>query len=301
MRRTRSRGVWPVLTSIAVWAAGVGAWKAFAEPRFPPNLDHIAWTRGVYQPVPKGFSPIYRIGTIRSGGLVVAGDSRVQSGIDPEILDDAGLGPTALLTGPSGQLRDLLRIVRDAPARRLVLALSPLSVAAFQNLRRQIKILEEPWTRAKVDDWLDTWLGDQQRRLVDTLSPARWSRSWLPPFDPEEQVEGYSTRLPKIPDAQRLKRLADAKVLLRALSKGGWTIACVRIPTNPGVRAAEDAAWPPERFVEFCDDLGIPYLDLGRDAPDILSVDGSHLLAREGRAVTREIAQWLSGLPGFAR
>lgn len=291
-----TRGTLPILWTAALFAAGIALWKAAVEPALPPDARTLQWTRGRFVDVPRAYSPIYRVGDIGPESLVVAGDSRVQSGVSREILDDAGLGPTALLTGPSGQLRDLLRIARDTPARRLVLALSVLSIEGEpdRGFRRQLRRLREPLDRAGVDAALDSWLGDQRRRLITPIMTDSWRTAWFGTPDPLAQVEGYRARLQLVSDDARVKRLRQARGLLRALLDEGWTVVCVRLPTNPELRTVEDEAFAPDRFVEFCAELGIEYHDLGADAAGYSSRDGSHLLPSEGRRFSRELAARLA-------
>ena len=78
--------------------------------------------------------------------------------------------------------------------------------------------------------------------------------------------------------------------LTRALVGEGWTVVCVRLPTNPDLRAVEDDAFAPSRFTEFCAGLGVEYHDLGAGAEGYSSRDGSHLLPDEGRRFSRELA-----------
>lgn len=291
-----SRGPVPILWSAALVAAGLATWKTAVEPALPPDVQTLQWTRGTFVDVPRAYSPIYRVGEIGPESLVVAGDSRVQSGVSREILDDAGLGPTALLTGPSGQLRDVLRIAREAPARRLVLALSVLSIEGEPDpgFRRQLRRLREPPDRGDVDAALDTWLGDQRRRWITPIATDSWRSSWFGTPDPLAQIEAYRERLRLVSDEARARRLDQAARLLRELVGSGWTVVAVRLPTHPELRTVEDEVFAPDRFVEFCANLGIEYHDLGVNATGYSSRDGSHLLPSEGRRFSHELAKRLA-------
>lgn len=290
-----------MLVTTLVYVLGMLVWKTNLEPRLPAGKGALQWTRGTFLDLDGAYSPLYQVGQVHADTLVVVGDSRVQSGISREILTEAGLGPVALITGPSAQARDLLRAVEDLPARRLILSISPRSVfhPGKGEFQEQLRRLRAPRTTASIDTELNTWLADQRRRVLDTLSPP--SRTgWYPPLNPVRAVADYRKSLKRTPKGLWNKHLARVQSTLRDLQGAGWQIACIRIPTNPATMSVEDRYFPSDRFRTLCEALGVPYLEYGIQGDRYQSNDGSHLRKDEAQRFTAQLADELRGLDGWS-
>lgn len=144
-------------------------------------------------------------------------------------------------------------------------------------------------------DTIDATLGhrvDRWRTLVtQPIEPVEWGQAWfaLPtPRASDAVYRRYSAPEKAAERALEAERLVSRLVELR---ERGWRIACVRLPSDPGLREIEDASGTGALVSGIAEGLGLPLLDFGA-WPDAAG-DGSHLHWRAADRATRELARWL--------
>jgi hypothetical protein len=281
------RGARPVVVTAAAWLRQVVQVDGpSGTVKFDPAPRRLV-------DVPGADAPLYLDGPDRADALLVVGDSRASSNLSLRVLSrETGL-PAAVLWNGFAQFDLLLRGVRQLAPRRLLVSLTPVALYA-PPMRRMRTLLEReraktPMQRIdeRLDDDLDAWRG-ALLRPVDLSLYRTWTA--LEGIEPERQVGMYADLLAVDQDA-RAARWEELRAGLAALQADGWSVACVRLPTQPALECIEDERYDPARWRVLCADLGAPLLDLS--GGDWRTSDGSHLLGKDAEEVTLRVAAWL--------
>lgn len=288
------RGVAPVLLALAVCGSLLAAWMLAVQPRLPEPLRRADLRPGELRWFESETVVAYLRGEPSPASVLFLGDSRVHHALDDGALDDAGLGACLLWIG-GAQLGDLSSAARELEPKRLVVALSALSLhregdrAAELALARRLE--DRPLT-ARIDRALDDAASDLRARWIRVLDPKPWMDSWFERASPRATDARERRDLRPETRARRAERLEELAAALATLLAEGRSIACVRLPISPSLRAVEEEAFPGTAFAELCERLGIPYLD--RSEAKYETTDGSHLTAASARRFSADLAQDLA-------
>ncbi|MEZ6016045.1 MAG: hypothetical protein R3F49_13075 [Planctomycetota bacterium] len=280
----------PLVVGAALVALGLGAWRALIAPRLPERLTNVQDVVATFVDVPDADTALYLYGAPRAGGVLFVGDSRVSEGLLSSALAAHGLADAAILMGPMGQLRDLLKAARTLPMRRIVVGLSPVSVYAPPTPNLVASLAGER-TRRRTDR-IDGDLGGAfrlwKRELARPIDTRHWNTGWFERATSAASLAWYTELLgPETRDA-RSARLTALENELRALINDGWDVTCLRTPVGPALRDIEEDALPAARFTELCARLGVPFLDEWR--ADYATSDGSHLTPAEAARFSAALA-----------
>lgn len=179
------------------------------------------------------------------------------------------------------------------------------------------KGISEPVAKAALDWWIETHRAARAQhlrseRLVDTdgidatlghrvdrwralvtqpIEPAEWGSAWFAPATPRASDASYRALTAPARAAERSDEAVRLGRRLAELRGRGWRIACVRLPSDPGLRAIEDSSGTGALVSGIAEGLELPLLDFGA-WPDAAG-DGSHLHWRAADRATRELARWL--------
>jgi hypothetical protein len=293
------RGGGPLLLGGALYALLLAGWMSISD-RLPPALKDLQWRVGRFVDVEDADTPLYSYGRVRPGGLLLAGDSRITAACSLEVLTEAGIDDAWLVMGPSGQLKDVLAAARAWPTKRMVLALSPLSIYGPPQVGPRIVLAEERggWTTHKIDDALSEWLNSHRKRWLRRIHPGMWDDAWFGSRQPAGSVPFYRGLMRGQENRRaRRARLAELETGLAALRDEGWRIVCVRLPVSEPVREVEAAGMQPDLIAAAVARLGLPFLDYYE--ADFETGDGSHLYPAEGRRMSARLARDLAAIPGF--
>jgi len=293
-RPPRVRSLSPLGTAAATFAVLLAAWLALIEPRLPPPLRRRPHPPGELGWYAGGRAPFYLKGEVSAEGWLALGDSRVHHDLDEERLAKLGVEPLAVLWVGGAQLEDLLEAARELPPRRLLVALSPLSVhragADAEKEREQaLAVLDRPWS-LRVDDAIDERFERLRSSLVSWIDPRSFAYAWLDAPSPGATDARQARALAEPTRADRAEALRAIARALRELRVSGREIVCVRLPISPSLRAVEDQAFDPALFERMCAEVGAPYHDLGSSEP---TIDGSHLTAEAARHLATRLAAFL--------
>lgn len=296
VRRSRALRSWrPLAVGALVAVVLVAAWRGILQPRFPEANHRQIHEAGPLHWFDGDRIPAYLTGPeVTPDTWLVLGDSRVFHAIDPPSLAAAGVEPVTMLWIGGAHVEDLLVAARELPARRLVVAFTPLSVhrerdeaAERRSARRRADI---PWRR-RVDETLAVKTDEVRARLVRWVATLTWSSSWFEKTHPAATDAVLQRALaPKTREIRRagLDRIAT---LLEELQAEGREITCVRFPISLSLKAIEEEAFDSELFVQMTRDLGIPYYDdSGMPVP---TLDGSHVSFPGARSYARLLAERL--------
>lgn len=272
----------------------LGAWKLALEPRLPEPLRPRPHPAGTLRWLDDGRVPAYVQGEERAEAWLALGDSRVHHGLDRDALAARGLEPPALLWVGGAQLEKLLAAARELPQRRVLVALSPLSVhrvvlSPEREREAALAVSERPWN-ARVDAALDERLTALRSALVRWIDTRALERAWLEAPAPDATDARLRRALGPPTRAARAAALTRVERALAELAREGRSLRCVRFPVSPSVRAIEDEAFDPVLFERLCARRGLSYLDLGTRYE---TIDGSHLSAPAARSLASELADWL--------
>ena len=293
-RPPRLRGWAPLATSTAVFALSLTVWLVFLEPRLPPPLRRRPHPPGELSWYVDGTAALYLKGEARAEGWLAMGDSRVNHGLDEDLLTELGIEPLAVLWVGGGQLEDMLAAARDLPPRRLLVSLTPLAVHrvvtdAARERERALEVMDRSWSR-RVDDAIDERFVRLRASVVDWIDSRAFTYAWLEAPSPGATDARQAGALAEPTRKDRAAALEAITRALRELRDSGREIVCVRMPISSSLRAVEDEAFDPALFERMCADLGLPYHDLGTSEP---TVDGSHLTADGARHLAPRLADLL--------
>ena len=259
----------------------------FPRSRLGPRASQVKR----FQDSPELTGPVYLWGEHVAGGLLIVGDSRAEAAFDLDHFDRRGLGPSALLSGPSASLFDLLRIVDRMTPARMMLCLSPLSLCGRPDAGMGVRLegARAPLSTAKIDAALDAYGDAWRRRLLEPVFPGLWKAGWFGRPQPGASTGIYRAKLSREALRDVLARGKQLEEHLRMLQAKGWTIQCVRLPVSTGLRKLEDNRFPGHVFRHMCVRLDIPFFDYGEFS--VVTSDGSHIANGEALRVTRHLAE----------
>jgi len=292
----------PIALGVALFALGIGAWRALVVPRMPERYSGTQTDIYAFVDLPGATTPVYRYGTPRPGGILFAGDSRVSGAFLRAVLERHGIPGATVLMGPTGQLRDSLAAARAMPLRRLVLGLSPLSVYAPLGAGTAADLARERGRSAteRIDGYLGQCFARTRRSVARPLEARHWTSGWFERSTESADQPYYRTLLRAQTKADRAIHLRALEAELRALIDAGWRVACVRLPAGAVLQEIEDAALDRAEFHTLCARLGVPYFD-HLDA-DYRTSDGSHLEPAEAARYSADFArELLRAAPDVAR
>lgn len=288
----------PLLLFAVVFLALLGAWNFLVTPRFPANPRRTDLSAGGLVPTEPGRGPFYSSEDLEHASIIVIGDSRAHHGIVVEAFAEAGLGPTAVLWGSGAQLLELLPEVRAYPARRVVVALSPLSVYAERNPELDAIIAKlQGMSPEKIDFLLNEWLDIRRRGATSVLGTKSWRKSWFYEVNPRRSNPTYTRRLRESTRGQRNAATYELRDVMKELTRDGWELVCVRLPVSPQLLRIEVRAYPPSYFDQLCTNLEIPFLDYARS--DYGTHDGTHLTADDAVRFSADLALALRDATGW--
>lgn len=288
-RKRRGARRSPLLPFAVVYVALLAGWNLLVAPRFPDNPRRTDLSGGTLVPSAPGTGPFYSSEDLAHARLVVVGDSRAHHGIVVEALDEADLGPTAVLWGSGAQLLELLPELRAFPARRVLVSLSPLSIYAERNPEfDEILARIKGMSTEKIDFLLDEWLDARRRAATCVVGTKTWGQSWFYEPNPARSNAVYVKRLREATRKQRSTATYELFEVMRGLVSDGWQLVCVRLPLSPQLLRIEEAAFPSSLFVQLCDKLGVPFLDYSLS--DYATHDGTHLAAGDAARFSADLA-----------
>jgi hypothetical protein len=292
------RGLAPLWFGVAAFALAMGVWLVWIEPRLPLPLRRRPHPPGPLGWYVNGSVSLYLKGEPRAEGWLALGDSRANHGFDEEHLARLGIEPLSVLWVGGAQLVDLLAAARELPCRRIVVALSPLEVyrvitSAEQERKQALGFMNRSLSK-RVDAVIAEHFVRLRASLVHWQDTRGFASSWIERPLPEATDHQQRGALGPPTREERLRSLERIEQLLRELQAEGRSIACVRMPISPSLRAVEDEAFDPALFVGLCARLGIPYVDYGTSEP---TIDGSHLTAEGGRRLAPRLAEFLRAMP----
>ena len=290
-RLPRVRGLAPLFTGLASFVLAVGAWLLLIEPRLPPPLQRQSNPPGKLGWYVGGRRAFYLKGSARAEGWLALGDSRVNQGLDEVRLAQLGIEPLAVLWVGAGQLGDMLEAARELPPRRLLVALSPMSVYRRiqdpeQERARTLAFMNRPWSR-RVDDAIDEQFVRLRSSVVNWIDTRGFVYGWREMPNPGASDRRFLGALEEPTRQERARAFEALAQKLRELRGSGRDIVCVRWPISPSLREIEDTAFDPALFGRMCAELSIPYHDLGTSEP---TLDGSHLTAEGARHLASRLA-----------
>lgn len=158
----------PLVSTLALVAALVAGWQAFAAPRLPELVYHPARFDGTVHWVAPGVGPFYAHGDVQHADLVVVGDSRAYDDIELETLAGAGLGRVARVWGPNADLADLLPSIRDARPNAVLIVASPSLFGADYDPLMTVLLQRPPpeLQRLSLENGLRRWKREERLRLL---------------------------------------------------------------------------------------------------------------------------------------
>lgn len=291
----------------------VVAWKIFTRPLqpFEPLFSCRMTTEVSYF---KAISPLFASLSLHTADVIVIGDSRTYSDIDPDVFgsfSDAKVFDFSTGQGSGGQLLYFLDRLQKIPPRKLIIVLSPLAIRSNaetveNNLRSQSK-----WVlfRKTLDQTLDHTLHTLRSYFVATINMQKFddqgvfvrSREgyYACPFSGFGPRVNFSVK-PDGSDAEYTNLLnkysKNIKVILPILEekiavmkKSGWDIVCIRLPISKSLLAIEDSYLEKDTYASICKRTGVPYLDYSTD--EFITHDGSHLGISEARKFSAKLAK----------
>ena len=120
------RGYLPAGLTVAAYAALLTAWRGAVEPVLPERPYRYQTARGEVFWSDAGGGPYYQLGDPHTAELLIVGGSRVPPAFPTDVLEET-FGSAAIVWGPCAQLVDLLTLLPDFPARRVIVSLNPLT------------------------------------------------------------------------------------------------------------------------------------------------------------------------------
>jgi hypothetical protein len=244
--------------------------------------------------------------SMRFADIIAVGDSRTWD-LEPDVFKE-NLGLREVSNASSAfdycELTTRLEPLRNLPPKKLIVSLTCIDLGNAMEPRTESDNNPQ-WVRCRgiIDKSLDTALQRESSKYLRFVSAADglgfrpnvsryftpfslWMATYPTTINPDS--EGYipmwetsfaldhdirERTLPLI--AQRLDQMREQ----------GWQIVCVRLPVGKALLNVEDTNFPPQRFVQFCDENRLPLLDYSH-AP-FSTWDGSHLDASEAMRFTR--------------
>ena len=263
-------------------------WK-LAQPWLPPDPQrhHFPPPRVVW--IADDLRPLQAVGDPSTADILFLGDSRIHQAIERGPIELAGLGRCAVLGRGGAQLDELLLAPRRFPARRVVVALSPLSL--YTDQAQGLGLWQRGWSRDGFERTLDLWTNSLQNRLVRTVNPRDWDTSWFARPEPNASTANYQRRLDRRTQPQRSQGLREAFELLHGLREDGWDVLCIRLPISEQLLAVEQDLFGGWQFETLCRRARVGYLDF--TSLSYPTVDGSHLTAAGATAFSEHLARRL--------
>lgn len=166
VRRAQSWG--PLLCTVALAIAGLAGWQAFASSRIPEPMMHPNRFDGVIYWAGPDVGPFYAKQDVATADLLFVGDSRVYDDTDLDVVRRAGEDSVGLVWGPNADLSVLLPAVRDLPATRMVVALSPSTLGAKTNPVMRASLVTPPpvFEPLSLESALGLWVEGERERLI---------------------------------------------------------------------------------------------------------------------------------------
>lgn len=149
-------------------------WEGLVAPLLPDEPHRVGMDRDRLIWIRPGLGPVYPEGEPEAAEIVFLGDSRVPNAIVPEIFDDAGLGPSAILWGGGVPTEPLVDFVSKLPASRIVACISVLgtrSVNALPDSAARVILMERPPSAEEPPKELVAW----RWRRIEALNAAGYT------------------------------------------------------------------------------------------------------------------------------
>ncbi|MEM9801717.1 MAG: hypothetical protein AAGA20_15430 [Planctomycetota bacterium] len=165
----RRQSWWPLASTLALTAAGLTSWQAFAVRHVPEPVMHPNRFDGVIFWVAPNVGPFYAKQDVESAELMFVGDSRVYDDIDLDVARKAGEPDAGLIWGPNADLSILLPAIERLPAKRMLVAISPSTLGAKTNPVMRASLQEPPpiFGSLTLESELALWTDVERARLIE--------------------------------------------------------------------------------------------------------------------------------------
>lgn len=160
--------------ALAACALPVIGWRSLGDRIPPATKQPLTTVRGLHWIGP-GIGPVYLFGRATEGDVLFAGDSRTGAGIVTSEFARAGIGHAGVLWSGGVRLLDVLVAAEALPCRRIVIGLSPLTLAPLENkamqqlLASRIPPFDPTMTGGAVLRWADA--AKEQGRATENPNP----------------------------------------------------------------------------------------------------------------------------------
>lgn len=160
--------------AFAACALPVFGWRSLGDRIPPARKQPLTTVRGLHWIGPR-IGPAYLFGSVTESDVLFAGDSRTGAGIVTSQFARAGIGHAGVLWSAGVRLKDVLVGAKALPCRRIVIGLSPLTLAPLENkaaqqlLASRIPPFDPTMTGGAVLRWADA--AKAQGRTDDNPNP----------------------------------------------------------------------------------------------------------------------------------